>query len=91
MLAWPRRLSPKNIKATPETSIILSGTPLGEPSEKKVFVRAGFQPRNIKEVVAYDRIIQKRNKRFAYHLFGLDRFELESRRRFELNASLFSY
>lgn len=51
----------------------------------------GFQPRKIRDVVAYDKIIQNRKVIFEYHLFDLYLVELERRRRFELNVSRFSY
>jgi hypothetical protein len=53
MKAWPRRLIPKNINATPDTWIIsgCEGASLLLPSEN-VFVIAGFHPRKINDVVA---------------------------------------
>ena len=88
--ACPRSPIPKNIKATPETWISSTG------SERSLFVskvllRAGFQPRKIMEVVAYDNIMEKRKPRFAYHLFDLNLAELERSRRFELKVSRLSY
>lgn len=81
---------PKNINATPDTSIWLAGTEEFE-STVKVFLRAGFQPRKINEVVAYDNIMQKRKVMFEYHLFDGYLVDEERSRRFELKVSRFSY
>lgn len=91
--AWPRRLMPKKINAAPDAQILFSGMYAAEleSTEKKVSARAGFHPRNISEVVAYDNTIHSRNMIFEYHLLGLDRWELETRRRFELKVSRSSY
>lgn len=43
------------------------------------------------EVVAYDKMMLKRNPMFAYHLFDLNLAELERSRRFELKVSRLSY
>jgi hypothetical protein len=76
---------PKNINATPDTWISSTGR---ERSSfvSNVLLRAGFQPRKIMDVVAYDNIMEKRKPRFAYHLFDLNLAELERSRRFELKV-----